>query len=56
MLKVFRYDGLAAGIRCDAVIGKDLVINGGIYIYNGDLYLTGDFNEGSFSSSSGAWT
>ena len=56
MLKVYRYDGLAAGIRCDAIVGKELVINGGTYIYNGDLYLTGDINKGTFSSSSGAWT
>ena len=53
MLKVYRYDGLAAGIRCDAIVGKELVINGGTYIYNGDLYLTGDINKGTFSSSSG---
>jgi hypothetical protein len=32
MLKVYRYDGLAAGIRCDAIIGIELVINGGTYI------------------------
>ncbi len=56
MLKVYRYDGLAAGIRCDAIIGKELVINGGTYIYNGNLYLTGDINKGTFSPSTGAWT
>ncbi len=56
MLKVYRYDGLAAGIRCDAIVGKELDINGGTYIYNGDLCLTGDINKGTFSSSSGAWT
>ncbi len=28
MLKVYRYDGLAAGIRCDAITGKDFVMNG----------------------------
>ncbi len=39
MLKVYRYDGLAAAIRCDAIIGKELVINGGTYMYNGNLYL-----------------
>jgi hypothetical protein len=53
MLKVYR---LAAGIRCDAIVGKELVINEGTYIYNGELYLTGDINTGAFSSSSGAWT
>jgi hypothetical protein len=37
MLKVYRYDGSGAGIRCDAIIGKELVINGGTYIYNGNL-------------------
>ncbi len=56
MLKVYRYDGLAAGIRCDAIIGKELVINGGTYIYNGNLYLTGDINKGTFNASSGTWT
>ncbi len=56
MLKVYWYDGLAAGIRCDDVIGKELVINGGTYIYNGNLYLTGYINEGTFNASSGAWT
>jgi hypothetical protein len=63
MLKV--YDGLAAGIRCDdglaagiiydAIIGKELVINGGTYIYNRNLDLTGDINKGTFNVSSGAW-
>jgi hypothetical protein len=55
MLKVYRYDGLAAGIRCDAVTGKDIVMNGNTYIYSGNLYLTGDIHKGSFSSG-GAWT
>ena len=32
MLKVYRYDGLSAGIRCDAIVGKEVVINGGTYI------------------------
>ena len=27
-----------------------------VHIYNGNLYLTGDINKGSFNSSSGAWT
>jgi hypothetical protein len=53
MLKVYRYDGLAAGIRCDAIIGKELVINGGTYIYNGNLHLTGNINKGTFNASSG---
>jgi hypothetical protein len=26
MLKVYRYDGLAAGIRCDAITGKKIHI------------------------------
>jgi hypothetical protein len=55
MLKVYRYDGLAAGIRCDAIAGKDIVMNGNTYIYSGNLYLTGDINKDSFSSG-GAWT
>jgi hypothetical protein len=28
MLKVYRYYGLAAGVCCDAVTGKDIVMNG----------------------------
>ena len=56
MLKVYRYDGLSAGIRCDAIVGKEVVINGGTYIYNGNLFLTGNINKGTFSPSSGAWT
>ncbi len=56
MLKVYRYDGLAAGIRWDAITGKDIiVINGNTYIYSGNLYLTGDINKGTFSST-GVWT
>jgi len=56
LLKVYRYDGLAAGIRCDAIIGKDIVMNGDTYIYNGNLYLTGDINKGTFNSTTGTWT
>ncbi len=33
MLKVYRYDGLAAGIRCDAITGKDIVMNGNTYLW-----------------------
>jgi hypothetical protein len=55
MLKVYRYDGLAAGIRCDKKTGKDVVINGNTYVYSGDLYLTGDIQKGTFSSA-GTWT
>jgi hypothetical protein len=32
-------------MRCDAISGKELVINGGTYIYNGNLYLTGDIHK-----------
>jgi hypothetical protein len=42
MLKVYRYDGLAAGIRCDVTTGNDIVMNGNTYIYSGNLDLTGD--------------
>jgi hypothetical protein len=52
MLKVYRYDGLAAGIRCDAITGKDIVMNGNTYIFSGNLYWTGDNNKGS----AGVWT
>ena len=55
MLKVYRYDGLAAGIRCDAITGKDIVMNGNTYIYSGNLFLTGNINKGTFSSG-GTWT
>jgi hypothetical protein len=52
---VYRYDGLGAGIRCDAITGKDIVMNGDTYIYSGNLYLTGDINKGTFTSA-GVWT
>ena len=45
-----------AGIRTDAIIGKDIVMNGDTYIYNGNLYLTGDIHKGTFNAVSGAWT
>jgi hypothetical protein len=50
ILKIYRYDGLAAGIRCDAITGKDIVMNGDSYIFSGNLYLTGDINKGTLSS------
>jgi hypothetical protein len=31
-------------------------MNGDTYIYYGNLYLTGDFDKGTFYSSSGTWT
>ena len=31
-------------------------MNGDTYIYNGNLYLTGDIHKGLFSVSTGAWT
>jgi hypothetical protein len=37
-------------------VGKEVVINGDTYIYNGNLFLTGNINKETFSSSSGAWT
>ena len=50
MLKVYRYvdnfgNGIA-GIRCDPVMGKEIVMKGTTYIYNGDLHLTGKINSG----------
>ena len=56
LLKVYRYNLNNAGIRADPVIGKDIVMNGDTYIYNGNLYLTGDINKGTFNSSTGTWT
>ncbi len=44
-LKFYRYDGLSAGIQCDAVLDKELVIDCGTYLYNGNLYLTGDIQK-----------
>ena len=56
LLKVYRYNLNNAGIRADPVIGKDIVMNGDTYIYNGNLYLTGDINKGTFNSYTGTWT
>ena len=42
-----------AGIRTDPIMGKDIVMNGDTYIYDGNLYLTGNIHKGIFSSSSG---
>ncbi len=38
-LKVHRYDGLAAGIRCDAITRKDIVMNGIIDIFIVVIYI-----------------
>ena len=46
LLKVYRYNLNNAGIRSDPFIGKDIVMNGDTYIYNGNLYLTGDIHKG----------
>ncbi len=54
MLKEYRYDGLSAGIRCDAISGKDIIMNGNTYIYSGNLYLTGEIHKGTFSG--GSWS
>jgi hypothetical protein len=59
MLKVYRYidnfgNGIA-GIRCDPVLGKDIVMKGTTYIYNGDLHLTGKINFGIYAVD-GHWT
>ena len=56
LLKVYRYDLNNAGIRTDPIIGKDIVMKGDTYIYDGHLYLTGDIHKGTFNSTSGAWT
>jgi hypothetical protein len=49
MFKVYHYDVLEAGIRCDAITGKDIVMNGNTYMYICDLYLTGNIHRGRFS-------
>jgi hypothetical protein len=46
LLKVYRYNLNNAGIRSDPFIGKDIIMNGDTYIYNGNLYLTGDIHKG----------
>ncbi len=43
------------GIRADPVVGKDIVMKGTTYIYNGDLRLTGKINSGLFGVD-GHWT
>ncbi len=45
LLKVYRYDVNNAGIRTDPIIGKETVMNGDTYIYNGNLYFTGDIHK-----------
>ena len=40
LLKVYRYNLNNAGIRTDPMIGKDIVMKGDTYIYDGHLYLT----------------
>ena len=34
-----------AGIRTDPIMGKDIVMNGDTYIYDGNLYLTGNIQK-----------
>ncbi len=50
---------LAAGICCDVITGKYIVMNGDTYIYSGNSYLTpkltGDINKGTITSA-GVWT
>ena len=36
--------------------GKEICMKGDTYIYNGNLYLTGNIDKGSFNATSGAWT
>ncbi len=49
MLKVYQYKDDAnsgstgiAGIRSEPFTGKEICMKGDTYIYNGNLYLTGD--------------
>ena len=49
LLKVYRYNLNNAGIRTDPVIGKDIVMIGDTYIYDGNLYLTGNIHKGTYS-------
>jgi hypothetical protein len=56
LMKVYRYDLNNAGIRTDPFLGKDIVMKGDTYIYDGNLHLTGDIYKGTFNSASGSWT
>jgi len=54
MLEVYRYidNGFNtgnAGIRADAITSKNIILNGSTMIYNGDLYLTGNINKGTYT-------
>jgi hypothetical protein len=42
---IYIYDLKNAGIRTDPIIGKDIVMKGDTYIYDGNLYLTGDIRK-----------
>ena len=63
MLKVYQYkdDPISgatgiAGIRSEPFTGKQICMKGDTYIYNGNLYLTGDINKGTFNITSGTWS
>ena len=56
LLKVYRYDLNNAGIRTDPFLGKDSARKGDTYIFDGNLYLTGDINKGTLNIASGTWT
>ena len=56
LLKVYRYDLNNAGIRTDPIIGKDILMKGDTYIFDGNLYLTGNIYKGTFGEASGTWT
>ena len=62
MLKVYQYkdDPMSgstgiAGIRSEPFSGKEICMKGDTYIYNGNLYLTGDINKGTFNITTGTW-
>ena len=63
MLKVYQYkdDPMSgstgiAGIRSEPFSGKEICMKGDTYIYNGNLYLTGDINKGTFNITTGTWS
>ena len=56
LLKVYRYNLKNAGIRTDPMIGKDIVMKGDTYIFDGNLYLTGNIYKGTLNSASATWT
>jgi hypothetical protein len=54
--KLSLINGNSAGIHTEPIDGKAVVIKGGTYIYNGNLYLAGDIHKGTFNDDGGIWS